>query len=59
MGISNLYKFLAPCVKDGHIRELRGKTIAVDMPCWVHRGAIADAQKIVMGGNQVGSAGYG
>ena len=29
--------------------NFRGKTIAVDMPCWIHRGAIADAQNICLG----------
>ena len=29
--------------------EKSGKTVAVDMPCWIHRGAIADAQNICMG----------
>lgn len=50
MGIAGLYKYLSPCVTECHIRKFAGKTIAIDMPCWVHRGAIADAQKIVMGG---------
>ena len=51
MGIAGLYKFLDPCVTKSHLKYYSGKTIAVDMPCWVHRGAIADAQKIVMGGD--------
>jgi len=48
MGIANLYKFLDPVVSSGNLRSYAGKVIAVDMPCWIHRGAIADAKNIVM-----------
>jgi len=49
MGITGLYKILSACQEEEHLNEYRGKTVAVDMPCWIHRGAIADAQNICMG----------
>lgn len=48
MGISNLFKFLDKCVHPANIADFGGKTIAIDMPCWIHRAAIADAQNIVL-----------
>jgi len=59
MGISGLYKYLSTCVQPSHIKYYSGKSVAVDMPCWVHRGAIADAQKIVTGPQDVKSEGTG
>ena len=57
MGISGLYKFLDPVVSSGNLRSYAGKVIAVDMPCWIHRGAIADAKNIVMSNGLKGTEG--
>lgn len=49
MGISGLYEFIKPCVdKIQTLKAIRGQVVAVDMPCWVHRGAVQDAQGVVM-----------
>ncbi|CBY24027.1 unnamed protein product [Oikopleura dioica] len=49
MGISGLYDFITACVsKNKSISAIRGQVVAIDMPCWVHRGAVQDAQNVVM-----------
>ena len=37
MGITGLLKKLSPVTKSSHISEFKGKTIAVDGYCWLHR----------------------
>lgn len=49
MGISGLYDFISECVTHrSTLTRIAGSVVAVDMPCWVHRGAITDAQNVVM-----------
>ena len=57
MGIAGLYKFLDPVVTPGKLSSYYGKVVAVDMPCWIHRGAIADAKNIVMSNGLKGTEG--
>lgn len=49
MGISGLLPFLKKSSRNTHIRELKGKTVAVDAYCWLHKGAFSCADKIVKG----------
>jgi exonuclease-1 len=39
MGIKGLLKFLKSAERDVNIQSFRGKTVAVDGYCWLHRGA--------------------
>jgi hypothetical protein len=37
MGITGLLPLLKPVVKDGHVSQFKGKTVAVDGYVWLHR----------------------
>lgn len=52
MGISGLFGFLSKCVHPGNLNDFHGKTVAIDMPCWIHRAAISDAQNIALKTNE-------
>lgn len=49
MGISGLIPFLEKASKKSHVREFRGKTVAIDTYCWLHKGAFACAEKLARG----------
>lgn len=49
MGIQGLHKFLKPCLRDTHIHEYSGKTLAVDAYVWLHRGAFSCAEELCTG----------
>lgn len=49
MGIHGLLPFLRPFAQRSNIKELRGKTVGVDAMCWMHKGAFACSQELVLG----------
>jgi len=49
MGISGLLPFLKKSSVNCHVREFRGKTVAIDGYCWLHKGAFSCADKLVKG----------
>ena len=49
MGITGLIPFLKNASQPTHISEFRGKTVACDVYCWLHRGAFGCADKLVLG----------
>jgi len=44
-----LLPFLKPLTRRRHLREFKGKTIGVDAMCWMHKGAYACSQELVVG----------
>jgi len=51
MGVKGLLKLLVDASEPTHLSSLSGKTVAVDMYCWLHRGAIACARDLALGRN--------
>ncbi|XP_035892248.1 exonuclease 1 [Anopheles stephensi] len=49
MGITGLLPFLEKASSACHLRELRGKCVAIDTYCWLHRGAFACAERLARG----------
>ncbi|KAK0564366.1 hypothetical protein OC844_001755 [Tilletia horrida] len=49
MGIQGLLPLLKDIQTSTHIREYKGKTLGVDAYVWLHRGAYACAQELVLG----------
>ena len=49
MGITGLLPFLKKASRPTHISEFRDKTVAIDVYCWLHRGAFGCADKLVLG----------
>lgn len=49
MGINGLIPALKPVVKTCHISEVRGKRVAVDGYCWLHKAAYGCCKQICMG----------
>ncbi|CAG9462848.1 unnamed protein product [Pedinophyceae sp. YPF-701] len=49
MGIAGLLPQLKSVVQRKHLNDFRGKTIAVDAFCWLHRGALSCPKDIVEG----------
>uniref|UniRef100_A0A182TA54 Exonuclease 1 n=1 Tax=Anopheles maculatus TaxID=74869 RepID=A0A182TA54_9DIPT len=49
MGITGLLPFLEKASSDCHLRDLRGKCVAIDTYCWLHRGAFACAERLARG----------
>jgi len=49
MGIHGLLPFLRPFAQRSNIKELRGKTVGIDAMCWMHKGAFACSQELVLG----------
>lgn len=47
MGISGLLPLVRDIERPAHVRELRGRTVAVDAYVWLHRGAYACAAELV------------
>ncbi|BGP31765.1 hypothetical protein JCM10296v2_003539 [Rhodotorula toruloides] len=49
MGISGLLPLLSEIQKPSHVKEWKGKTVAVDAYVWLHRGAYGCAQDLALG----------
>lgn len=49
MGISGLLPFLKKSSEPCHVRNLAHSTVAIDVYCWLHKGAFGCAQKLVQG----------
>ncbi|XP_050068732.1 exonuclease 1 [Anopheles maculipalpis] len=49
MGITGLLPFLEKASSACHLRDLRGKCVAIDTYCWLHRGAFACAERLARG----------
>lgn len=49
MGIQGLLAFLKPLRRPARLQEYAGKTVGVDAMCWMHKGAFACAQELVLG----------
>jgi exonuclease-1 len=48
MGIQGLLPFLKEIQRDVHVSSFRGRRVAVDSYCWLHRGAYSCALQLVM-----------
>lgn len=48
MGITGLLPFLKGIQRDVHVSAFRGKKVAVDAYCWLHKGAYSCAMQLVM-----------
>ena len=49
MGISGLLPLLKPACTQSNLDKFRGCTVAVDVYCWMHRGAFGCAEQLVQG----------
>ena len=49
MGISGLLPFIKNACRPANLREFAGCTVAVDVYCWLHKGAFGCAEQLVMG----------
>uniref|UniRef100_A0A7S1KUX0 Exonuclease 1 n=1 Tax=Percolomonas cosmopolitus TaxID=63605 RepID=A0A7S1KUX0_9EUKA len=49
MGINGLLPALKPCLNAVHIREYKGKRLAVDAYVWLHKGAFSCAEELCQG----------
>ena len=49
MGVKGLLKLLVDASEPTDLSSLSGKTVAVDMYCWLHRGVIACARDLALG----------
>ena len=49
MGITGLLPFLKNASRPAHVSEFKGNTIAIDVYCWLHKGAFGCAEKLVRG----------
>ncbi|XP_058122479.1 exonuclease 1 [Anopheles ziemanni] len=49
MGITGLLPFLEKASSTYHLRDLRGKCVAIDSYCWLHRGAFGCAERLARG----------
>ena len=47
MGISGLLPFLKKASRPANVSEFSGKTAAIDVYCWLHKGAFGCADKLV------------
>ena len=48
MGIQGLLPFLKGIQRDVHVSSFRGRKVAVDGYCWLHKGAYSCAFQLVM-----------
>jgi exonuclease-1 len=53
MGVAGLLENLKGIIQKAHISEFRGKRVAVDGYCWLHRGAIFCGKELAHGDNTV------
>ncbi|KAM6165159.1 exonuclease 1 [Erethizon dorsatum] len=49
MGIQGLLQFIKEASEPIHVRRYKGQVVAVDTYCWLHKGAIACAEKLAKG----------
>nr|XP_020771329.1 exonuclease 1 [Odocoileus virginianus texanus] len=49
MGIHGLLQFIKEASEPIHIRKYKGQVVAVDTYCWLHKGAVACAEKLAKG----------
>ncbi|XP_053768917.1 exonuclease 1 isoform X2 [Desmodus rotundus] len=49
MGIQGLLQFIKEASEPIHVRKYKGQAVAVDTYCWLHKGAIACAEKLAKG----------
>lgn len=49
MGIHGLLGFIKDASEPTHVRKYKGQVVAVDTYCWLHKGAIACAEKLAKG----------
>ncbi|KAF4018369.1 hypothetical protein G4228_010131 [Cervus hanglu yarkandensis] len=49
MGIHGLLQFIKEASEPVHIRKYKGQVVAVDTYCWLHKGAVACAEKLAKG----------
>ncbi|XP_045443080.1 exonuclease 1 isoform X2 [Pipistrellus kuhlii] len=49
MGIQGLLQFIKDASEPVHVRKYKGQAVAVDTYCWLHKGAIACAEKLAKG----------
>ncbi|XP_008692927.1 exonuclease 1 [Ursus maritimus] len=49
MGIHGLLQFIKDASEPIHVRKYKGQAVAVDTYCWLHKGAIACAEKLAKG----------
>ena len=49
MGIQGLLPFLKNASRNTNVSEFKGQTIAIDVYCWLHKGAFGCAEKLVKG----------
>lgn len=49
MGIQGLLQFIKEASEPVHVKKYRGQAVAVDTYCWLHKGAIACAEKLAKG----------
>ena len=48
MGITGLLKLLEPASNSIHVKQYKGKSIAIDAYCWLHRGAYTCSRELVL-----------
>ena len=49
MGIKGLIPFVEKATSQINISDLRGKVVAIDSYCWLHKGAYSCAEQLVQG----------
>ncbi|XP_057583915.1 exonuclease 1 isoform X2 [Hippopotamus amphibius kiboko] len=49
MGIHGLLQFIKEASEPIHMRKYKGQAVAVDTYCWLHKGAVACAEKLAKG----------
>ncbi|XP_024596249.1 exonuclease 1 isoform X2 [Neophocaena asiaeorientalis asiaeorientalis] len=49
MGIQGLLQFIKEASEPIHMRKYKGQVVAVDTYCWLHKGAVACAEKLAKG----------
>ncbi|XP_016022220.2 exonuclease 1 isoform X2 [Rousettus aegyptiacus] len=49
MGIQGLLQFIREASEPVHVRKYKGQVVAVDTYCWLHKGAVACAEKLAKG----------
>ena len=49
MGVKGLLPFIKPALRDGHVQDFRGQTLAVDASCWLHKGAYGCSRALALG----------
>lgn len=49
MGIQGLLQFVKEASEPIHVKKYKGQTVALDMYCWLHKGAFACADKLAKG----------